>query len=113
MEKLEKINAVTAKCDTTHIQEEQNKQQQERLENSLRKEDEVAEKKKQRIQELKDKLKAKEEHAAKVRLRRKLHIPTQEELEAIEEQERQLAAGQFQLAPVTTTAISENSATSI
>lgn len=36
------------------------------------------------MQEVKDKLRAREEHAAKVRLRKKLHIPTQEEMDQYE-----------------------------
>lgn len=50
----------------------------------------MSEKREQKLQELKDKLKAREEHAAKVRLRKKLHIPTQEEIDQLNEQSEQL-----------------------
>ena len=83
-EKLEKINAVTAKSDVAHVQEDQVKQQQDLLETTIKKVDLVAEKREQKLQERKDKLKAREEHAARVRLRKKLHIPTQEELDVYE-----------------------------
>lgn len=79
-ERLEKINAVTSKSDVAQVSEHQEKQQQELLENTIKKVDAVSEKREQKLQELKDKLKAREEHAAKVRLRKKLRIPTQEEL---------------------------------
>ena len=45
----------------------------------------AAEKKEAQLQAKRDKAKAREEHADKVRLRKKLHIPTQEELDAMEE----------------------------
>ncbi|XP_067937573.1 uncharacterized protein [Watersipora subatra] len=80
-EKLEKINAVAAKSDISQVQQDMVKQHQELLECTTKKVDSVVEKKEQRLQEIKDKLKAREEHAAKVRLRKKLHIPVEEEEE--------------------------------
>ena len=90
---MEKINAVTLKSDVnvSNVQEEQQKLQQEILENTIKKVDTVAEKREQRLQELKDKQKAREERAAKVRLRKKLNIPTQEEIDQLNEQSYQIA----------------------
>ena len=90
---MEKINAVTLKSDAnvSNVREEQQKLQQEILENTIKKVDTVAEKREQRLQELKDKQKAREERAAKVRLRKKLNIPTQEEIEQLNEQSYQIA----------------------
>ena len=90
---MEKINAVTLKSDVnvSNVQEEQQKLQQEILENTIKKVDIVAEKREQRLQELKDKQKAREERAAKVRLRKKLNIPTQEEIDQLNEQSYQIA----------------------
>ena len=90
---MEKINAITLKSDVnvSNVQEEQQKLQQEILENTIKKVDTVAEKREQRLQELKDKQKAREERAAKVRLRKKLNIPTQEEIEQLNEQSYQIA----------------------
>lgn len=91
-ERLGRINAVTLKSDVhvSNVQEEQVKQKEELLENTIKKVDTVSEKREQKLQELKDKLKAREEHAAKVRLRKKLHIPTQEEIDKLNEQSEQL-----------------------
>ena len=90
---MEKINAITLKSDVnvSNVQEEQQKLQQEILENTIKKVDTVAEKREQRLQELKDKQKAREERAAKVRLRKKLNIPTQEEIDQLNEQSYQIA----------------------
>ena len=90
---MEKINAITLKSDVnvSNVQEEQQKLQQEILENTIKKVDTVAEKREQRLQELKDKQKAREERAAKVRLRKKLNIPTQEEIDQLNEQSYKIA----------------------
>lgn len=67
-----------------NIQQDQVKQQQELLEHTIQKVDQVAENRELKLQAIKDKLKARQEHAAKVRLRKKLHIPTTEELDEFE-----------------------------
>lgn len=75
----------------SNVQEEQQNKQQEILENTIKRVDTVAEKREQMLQEKKDKQKAREERAAKVRLRKKLNIPTQEEIDQLNEQSLQIA----------------------
>lgn len=84
------------------MQEDLIKHQQELLESTLKKVDAVAEKREQMLREKREKQKAREEHAQKVRSRRKLHIPTEEELQAMEAEAKALSMGAGDANPVHT-----------